>query len=187
MRFVYRRANHTDALKEDIQGKLGDGFQVKDRYEQHAYFYKVMASEKWAIFLILGFILIIASFNTVSSLTLLLLEKKKDMHILQSMGAKPKRIRRIFLTEGLIMTTIGIVGGLVAGSILCWIQITFGVIRFPSSGSYVTDIYPVSMQFLDFVLVGGMVMSIGFLASIIPVRILGKRYFSSFDGTELSG
>ncbi len=174
-------------VKTELQESLGPKFQVKDRYEQHAYFYKVMASEKWAIFLILGFILIIASFNTVSSLTLLLLEKKKDMHILQSMGAQAKRIRRIFLTEGLMMTVIGIVSGLVLGSFLCWLQITFGFIRFPSSGSYVTDTYPVSMQAMDFVLVGLMVMFIGFLASVIPVRILGKRYFSSFDGTEISG
>ena len=176
-----------DRLKEEIIEKLGPEFKVQDRYEQHAYFYKVMASEKWAIFLILGFILIIASFNTVSSLTLVLLEKKKDMHILQSMGAQPGRIRKIFLTEGLLMTLIGIISGLILGSILCWIQITFGVIRFPSTGSYVTDIYPVSMEILDFLLVGVMVMIIGFIASIIPVRILGSRYFSSFDGTELSG
>ncbi len=176
-----------DKAKLDMQKLLGPEFQVKDRYEQHAYFYKVMASEKWAIFLILGFILVIASFNTVSSLTLLLLEKKKDMHILQSMGAQPKRIRQIFLTEGLMMTGIGIISGLVLGSLLCWLQITFGIIRFPSSGSYVTDIYPVNMEALDFALVGLMVVIIGIVASIIPVRILGKRYFSSFDGTELSG
>ncbi len=175
-----------DRVKEEMQEILGPEFKVQDRYEQHAYFYKVMASEKWAIFLILGFILIIASFNTVSSLTLLLLEKKKDMHILQSMGAQASRIRLIFLTEGLLMTFIGIFSGLALGSFLCWLQITFGIIRFPASGSYVTDVYPVSMVALDFVLVGIMVAIIGFLASIIPVRILGKRYFSSFDGTELS-
>ena len=176
-----------DRVKEEMQEILGPEFKVQDRYEQHAYFYKVMASEKWAIFLILGFILVIASFNTVSSLTLLLLEKKKDMHILQSMGAQSSRIRLIFLTEGLLMTFIGIFSGLALGSFLCWLQITFGIIRFPASGSYVTDVYPVSMVALDFVLVGIMVAIIGFLASIIPVRILGKRYFSSFDGTELSG
>jgi lipoprotein-releasing system permease protein len=176
-----------DFLKDEIQNTLGSEFRVIDRYEQHAYFYKVMASEKWAIFLILGFILVIASFNTVSSLTLLLLEKKKDMHILQSMGAQPKRIRGIFLTEGFMMTGIGIISGLGLGGFLCWLQITFGIIRFPSSGSYVTDIYPVSMQLVDFLLVGLMVSIIGFFASFIPVRILGKRYFSSFDGTELSG
>ena len=175
-----------DKIKEEIQDVVGSEFKVQNRYEQHAYFYKIMASEKWAIFLILGFILIIASFNTVSSLTLVLLEKKKDMHILQSMGAQPKSIRRIFLNQGLIMTTLGILSGLALGSLLCWIQITFGIIRFPSSGNYVTDIYPVSMQGLDFILVALMVILIGFLASIVPVRILGKRYFSSFDGTELS-
>jgi len=176
-----------DKLKAEINKILGGEFQVKDRYEQHAYFYKVMASEKWAIFLILGFILIIASFNTVSSLSLLLLEKKKDMHILQSMGARPNQIRRIFLKEGLLMTTLGVFSGLLLGSLLCWLQVKFGIIRFPASGSYVTDIYPVQIQSLDFVLVTIMVTIIGLIASIIPVRVLGKRYFSSFDGTELSG
>lgn len=175
-----------EKLKIELGEKLGDGFKVEDRYEQHSYFYKVMASEKWAIFLILGFILIIASFNTVSSLTLLLLEKKKDMHILQSMGARAQRIRRIFLTEGLLMTAIGIVSGLALGSFLCWLQMSFGIIRFPASGSYVTDIYPVRMEAVDFLLVGLMVSIIGIVASVIPVRVLGKRYFSSFDGTELS-
>lgn len=176
-----------DKVKQEMQQKVGPEYKIQDGYEQHAYFYKVMASEKWAIFLILGFILIIASFNTVSSLTLLLLEKKKDMHILQSMGAQPSRIRQIFLIEGLLMTGVGVLSGLALGSFLCWLQITFGIIRFPSSGSYVTDVYPVSMEGLDFVLVGIMVAVIGFLASIIPVRVLGKRYFSSFSGTELSG
>jgi lipoprotein-releasing system permease protein len=175
-----------EKLKLDMEGKLGDEFKVENRFEQHSYFYKVMASEKWAIFLILGFILIIASFNTISSLTLLLLEKKKDMHVLQSMGARVRRIRRIFLTEGLLMTGIGILAGLAIGSLLCWMQMTFGIIRFPSSGSYVTDIYPVKMEVLDFLLVALMVMAIGLTASAIPVRVLGKRYFSSFDGTELS-
>jgi lipoprotein-releasing system permease protein len=84
------------------------------------------------------------------------------------------------------MTVLGIASGLILGSLLCWAQITFGIIRFPSSGSYVTDVYPVQMEAMDFVLVGLMVLLIGVIASIIPVRILGKRYFSSFDGTELS-
>jgi len=175
-----------DKLKMSIKEKLGDKYRVENRFEQHSYFYKVMASEKWAIFLILGFILIIASFNTISSLTLLLLEKKKDMHVLQSMGARVDRIRSIFLTEGMLMTGIGILTGLILGGLLCWLQITFGIIRFPASGSYVTDIYPVRMEMLDFVLVSLMVAVIGLIASVIPVRVLGKGYFSSFEGTELS-
>ena len=174
-------------VKDDIRNVLGDKYLVKDKYEQHEYFYKVMASEKWAIFLILGFILIIASFNNVSSLTLLVLEKKKDMHVLQSMGIRVKKIRQIFFSEGILMTAIGIISGLLLGSLLCWLQMTFGIIRFPSSGSYVTDIYPVQMEALDFVLVGLMVLVIGIIASLIPVRILSRRYFSSFTGTELSG
>jgi len=178
--------NYThDDVKAHLSGILGSEYEVKTQEDQHQAFYQVMASEKWAIFLILGFILIIASFNTVSSLTLLVLEKKSDMHILQSMGAMPATIRKVFLAEGMLITSIGIFAGLILGALICWIQIQFGVIRFPSGGSFIVEIYPLKMEFLDFVLVFLMVGIIGWLASVIPVRVLGKRYFSSFDGKEL--
>ena len=176
--------NH-DEVKDHLSGIIGSEYKVQTREEQHQAFYQVMASEKWAIFLILGFILIIASFNTVSSLTLLVLEKKSDMHILQSMGAMPSTIRKIFLSEGMLITGIGIGAGLILGALVCWIQMEFGIIRFPSGGSFIVDIYPLKIELLDFLLVFLLVGIIGWLASVIPVRVLGKRYFSSFDGTEL--
>lgn len=175
-----------DQLQKQLQTTLGSEFKIQNPYEQHEAFYQVMASEKWAIFLILGFILIIASFNTISSLTLLVLEKKKDMHILQSLGALPTTIRKVFLVEGLLITGIGIVSGLLLGALVCWAQMHFGIIRFPSEGSFIVDVYPLKMELTDFFLVGLLVSLIGWLASFIPVRILGKRYFSSFDGTELN-
>jgi len=175
---------------EDIKDRfteiLGPEFKVQTQYEQHQAFYQVMASEKWIIFLILGFILIIASFNTTSTLTLLVLQKKSDMHLLQSMGALPKTIKQIFQTEGILITAIGILLGLVLGTLFCWAQMRFGIIRFPSGGSFIVDVYPLKMLFSDFLLVIVLVSIIGLMASIIPVRILGKRYFSSFDGTELN-
>lgn len=175
-----------EQVKEELSAMLGDRYQVKTRNEQHEAFYKVMASEKWAIFLILGFILVIASFNTISSLTLLVLEKKKDMHILQAMGALPGLIRRIFLFEGMLITGIGVTAGLLLGLLICWIQINFGIIRFPSDGSFIVEVYPLVVQAIDILWVGLMVGGIGWIASVIPVRVLGKRYFSSFSGTELN-
>lgn len=173
-------------VKDRISAIIGPEYKVQTQYEQHQAFYQVMASEKWAIFLILGFILIIASFNTVSSLTLLILEKKSNMHLLQSMGALPKTIRRIFQAEGLMITAIGIALGIILGSLFCWAQMKFGIIRFPSDGSFIVDRYPMKMLMKDVVMVITMVSFIGWMASVIPVRVLGKRYFSSFDGTELN-
>lgn len=173
-------------VRDRYASLLGPKYKVQTQYEQHQAFYQVMASEKWIIFLILGFILIIASFNTASTLTLLVLQKKSDMHLLQSMGALPKTIRQIFQTEGLLITAIGIVLGLMLGTLFCWAQMKFGIVRFPDGGSFIVDIYPLKMLLTDFLLVTAMVSVIGFMASVIPVRILGKRYFSSFDGTELN-
>lgn len=180
-----REGTDLELFKNRIQAELGDAYKVQTKFEQHQAFFQVMASEKWAIFLILGFILIIASFNTISSLTLLVLEKKNDMHLLQSLGALPKMLRRIFLTEGLLITGVGILLGLVLGALICWAQMTFGLLRFPAGGSFIVDIYPLKMLLTDFVMVIVLVGLIGWIASVIPVRILGKRYFSSFDGTEL--
>ena len=174
------------SARDRFAGILGPAYKVQTQYEQHQAFYQVMASEKWIIFLILGFILIIASFNTASTLTLLVLEKKSNMHLLQSMGALPKTLRRIFQTEGLLITAIGILLGLMLGSLFCWAQMKFGIIRFPSGGSFIVDIYPLKLIFTDVLLVILLVGLIGLMASIIPVRILGKRYFSSFNGTELN-
>lgn len=173
-------------VRDRYASLLGPEYKVQTQYEQHQAFYQVMASEKWIIFLILGFILIIASFNTASTLTLLVLQKKSDMHLLQSMGALPKTLRQIFQIEGLLITAIGIVLGLMLGTLFCWAQMKFGIVRFPAGGSFIVDIYPLKMLLTDFLLITAMVSVIGFLASTIPVRILGKRYFSSFDGTELN-
>ncbi|MEA1877899.1 MAG: FtsX-like permease family protein [Bacteroidota bacterium] len=173
-------------VRDRYASLLGPKYKVQTQYEQHQAFYQVMAAEKWIIFLILGFILIIASFNTASTLTLLVLQKKSDMHLLQSMGALPKTIRQIFQTEGLLITAIGIVLGLMLGTLFCWAQMKFGIVRFPAGGSFIVDIYPLKMLIADFLMVTAMVSVIGFMASVIPVRILGKRYFSSFDGTELN-
>ena len=165
-------------IVRELSALLGPEFKVADRLHQHADFYRVMKSEKWAIFLILGFILIVASFNTISSLTLLMLEKKGDMQILRSLGANQVRIRQIFLWEGLLVTGIGMLIGLVLGVAVCLVQQQFGIIRFPNSGSFVVNEYPVRMLAGDFALVAGLVGLIGFFAAWVPLRVLKRHYFS---------
>ncbi len=175
-----------DEVKKRLSSSLGSTYKVQNRFEQHEAFYRVMAGEKWAIYLILGFILIIASFNTISSLTLLVLEKKKDMHILISMGAESKTIRKVFLSEGLLITGIGVISGLLLGALFAWIQLKYGIIRFPTSGAFIVNVYPIRMLLSDFLIVAVLVSFIGWIASAVPVRILGKRYFSSFDGSNIN-
>ncbi len=166
-------------VMKKLSALLGKDFTVAGRLEQHQGFYRVMASEKWAIFLILSFILMVASFNTISSLTLLMLEKKSDMQVMRSMGSSQSKIRRIFLWEGLLVTGIGMVIGLVLGVIVCVVQQQFGLLRFPDSGSFVVNVYPVRMLFTDFVLVTGLIGVIGYFAAWIPLRVMKKRYFAS--------
>jgi len=174
-----REGARIDRVKEQVAAVFGEGFSVADRLEQHAAFYRVMSAEKWAIFLILGFILIVASFNTISSLTLLMLEKRSDMQILQGMGARQSSVRQVFLWEGLLVTGIGMITGLMLGTLFCVSQQHFGIIRFPTSGSFVVDTYPVRMMVTDFLVVIGMVGLIGLMAAWIPLRVMRKRYFSA--------
>jgi lipoprotein-releasing system permease protein len=165
-----QRAN----AESEIRRLAGPGFVVKNRYEQHEMLYKIMRSEKWAIFLILSFILIIATFNVIGSLTMLIVEKKKDISILFSMGAEVKTIRRIFMTEGLLITATGALTGLFFGLIICFIQYKFGIVKLEGQGSFVIDSYPVMMKPLDFFLVFVTVMVIGFIAAWLPSRQLKK-------------
>ncbi len=154
---------------------LGKGFIVKNRFQQQEILYKIMKSEKWAIFLILTFILLIATFNVVGSLSMLILDKKKDIGVLQSLGASHRLIKRIFLMEGMLISMIGAVLGLILGAVICWIQIRFGLIKLGDSGStFVVDTYPVQMQVADFIGVFATVISIGFLAAWYPVHNIGK-------------
>lgn len=160
-----------ETVQRSMEALLGDGFVVKNRYQQQEILYKIMKSEKWAIFLILTFILLIATFNVVGSLSMLILDKKKDIAILRSLGASQKLIKRIFITEGMLISLIGAITGLFLGGLICWLQITFGLIKLGDSGStFVVDTYPVQMQFIDFAGVFVTVMAIGYLAAWYPVH-----------------
>lgn len=166
----------TDAklAQTEIQKIVGAKYDVKNRDEQNELLFKTLKSEKLWTFIILVFILIVATFNVIGSLTMLILEKKKDISILWDMGASVKTIRSIFLIEGILITFIGALSGLLLGALICWLQLHFKLVRF--NQGYVVDAYPVSMQVMDILKILGIVMVIGFFAAWYPVRIFTKKY-----------
>lgn len=157
-------------VQEKIKKKLGEKFLVKSRFEQQEVLYKIMKSEKWAVFLILTFILVVASFNTIGSITMLILDKKKDISILYSLGAQNHMIRKIFFLEGFMITFIGAIMGLLLGTLVCWLQIQFGLVKLQSGGSFIFNAYPVKLIFLDYVFVMATLTVIGFIAAWIPAK-----------------
>jgi len=163
-------------VQNELIDVLGESYQVKNRYQQHEAFYKIMKSEKLYIFLILTFILIIASFNIIGSLTMLIIDKKDDIATFRSLGADLKTIQQIFLMEGWMITFVGAVIGLIFGWFICWLQITFEFVRLGGAGSFIIDAYPVKLIWSDFVMVFITVIAIGYLAAWYPVRYITKRY-----------
>ncbi len=169
-----------EEAKAEITGLLGEKFVVKTQFEQHELFYKVMRSEKWAIFIILGFVLIIASFNILSSLSMLIIDKKADIAILQSMGANQKLVRTIFLFEGWMISLAGAVFGLILGILICWIQIEFGLLKIPGNeGSFIFSAYPVEIRIGDLLAIFLLVTGIGFLAAWYPIRFISGKYLTT--------
>jgi lipoprotein-releasing system permease protein len=163
-------------IQEKVQTLFGKNFSVKNRYQQQEFLYRIMRTEKWAIFFILTFILIIASFNIVGSLSMLILDKKADIAVLAGMGAEPSTLRKIFLTEGWLISISGALAGLLLGGLVCWLQLKFEFLKLQGSGSFVIDAYPVEMRFSDFIVVFITVLAIGYLAAWYPVRfITGKK------------
>ncbi len=165
-----------DKVQKEIQEILGLDYEVKNRYQLHEAFYKIMKSEKFYIFLILTFILIVASFNIIGSLTMLIIDKKEDISTFRSLGANLSTIRKIFLAEGWLITIVGAAFGLILGYLVCWIQIKFEPIKLGSSGSFIVDAYPVKLIWTDFMLIFLTVVSIGYLAAWYPVRYITKRF-----------
>ncbi len=167
---------NTGRLQKNIQEILGDSFEVKNKYEQHDLIYKTMRSEKWAAYLILVFILIVASFNMLGSLSMLIIDKKEDLFILRGMGADSKLIRKIFLFEGWLISLFGAVIGSLLGILISWLQIRFGFISLPGAGSFIITAYPVKIIFSDILIIIGVVLGIGFIASWYPVRFISQRF-----------
>jgi len=170
-----------DQVQKEIAELLGEGFQVKNREQQNELFYRVMRSEKWAIFLILTFILIIASFNVIGSLSMLIIDKKKDILTLRNMGASNSLIKKIFLVEGWLISALGSISGLLLGTTISWIQQHFGVIKLSGSGSFIIDSYPVHIEVVDILLIWMTVLLIGFLAARYPVRQISRKYLAAIE------
>lgn len=166
----------TRKVKEEIKRILGEDFIVLDRYEQQADVFRIMEIEKLISYFFLTFILVIACFNVIGSLSMLIIDKKQDVQTLRDLGASDRLIMRIFLFEGRMISLFGAVIGIVLGLLLCFIQQQFGVISLGSTAdSFVVNAYPVSVHWQDVVLIFFTVLLVGFLAVWYPVRYLSKR------------
>ena len=167
--------NQEPSVRKEVEKIFGKKYIIKNRYEQQEIFYKVMRSERLAIFFILTLIIIIASFNIIGSLTMLIIEKERDIEILKSLGADNNLIRKIFIFEGWLISISGALAGLILGFIICWLQEHYGLIRLDSE-SLMMQSYPVIMKLKDFFIVTFTVLLIGYWAAWYPVRFLTKKY-----------
>lgn len=159
-------------VKKEFTSLLGEEYSVKDQYEQQEGFFHIMKIEKWITFLILSFILLIASFNIIGSLSMLIIDKKADIQTLRSLGADNKLIQSIFLFEGWLVSLVGASVGVILGTIISWTQEKYKLVRLGEG--YVVDAYPVATSYLDIIIVFFTVLLMGFLASWYPVKSLGK-------------
>ena len=165
-----------DGTKKQMKQMAGDKYKVLDRYEQQADTYKIMNIEKFLAYVFLSFILMVACFNIIGSLSMLIIDKKEDVATLRGLGASNRQISSIFMIEGRMIAAAGAVLGIILGLLLCWLQIRFGLVRLGNtSGAFIIDSYPVSVHFWDIVLVFVTVIAIGWVAVWYPVRHLSKR------------
>ncbi|MBF0649421.1 ABC transporter permease [Dysgonomonas sp. GY75] len=169
-------AAEVDKVQAKIKSVLGENYLVKNRFEQQEDLFRMVSIEKWVTFLILAIILVIAVFNIVGSLTILIIEKNEDIRILKNLGADNKLILKVFLFEGGLITFVGTIAGIVLGLIICLLQQYFGLLQLGSTpGTFVMDAYPVVVELLDVLLIFVTVSMIGLLAVIYPVNNLRKR------------
>lgn len=160
------RAN---AVKRQLQTIFGSNYAIETRYEQNKNLFSVMTLEKWAIYGILTLMLVVAAFTMIGALTMLVLEKQKDIQVLKAIGAGNGLIQKIFLSEGLLLALIGAISGGLLGTALCWAQVKFKLIAI-EGGTFLVDYYPVAMKPFDFVLIGFTVTIVAVLASWLPSR-----------------
>ena len=157
-------------IKKEIKATIGEDFTVKNQQEQQETLYKIMRSEKWAVYVILTFILILATFNVVGSLSMLMIDKRKDTEILKAMGADNRLIQKIFMNEGLLISVAGGIIGLLLGIILVLLQQHFGFVKFGTGGNYVVDAYPVLLKFKDVLLIFATILVVGCTSAFLTVR-----------------
>ena len=168
-------------VKGEISKLLGADFEVQDRYEQQADTYRIMEVEKLISYAFLCFILLIACFNVIGSLSMLIIDKRNDVITLQNLGADNQMITFIFMFEGCMISFMGALTGIILGLVLCLIQQEFGLLSLgsgASAGSFVVDAYPVSVQMSDILLILITVFVIGWLSVLYPVRYLSRRILS---------
>lgn len=165
-----------DAVKAEMQEIVGDKYRVLDRMEQQADTFKIMKIEKFIAYIFLTFILAVACFNIIGSLSMLIIDKKNDVVTLRNMGASDKQIVRIFLFEGRMISAIGAILGILVGLLLCWLQQVYGLVSLGrSSGSFIVDAYPVSVHPEDIIIIFITVLAVGFASVWYPVRYFAKR------------
>lgn len=157
-----------NSTRDAIAASLGDGYKVQTRYQMKASFYKIMEAEKWGIFLIILMVLVIASFSIVGSLTMLIIDKRADRRTIVTMGGSVELLRGIFIREGMLISGIGAVGGMVAGLLFCWAQIRWGMIRIPAD-TFLVDSYPVIVQWQDVAVVAAAFIAVSYIITKFTV------------------
>ena len=163
-------------VKKEIQNIVGSRYKVLDRFEQQADTFKIMQIEKIIAYFFLTFILVVACFNIIGSLSMLMIDKKNDVVTLRNIGASDKQITKIFLFEGRMISVIGALIGILLGLLLCWLQQTFGFVSLGQrSGDFVVNAYPVSVHYLDILFIFITVIAVGWMAVWYPVRYFSKR------------
>lgn len=167
-------------VKKEIQAIVGSRYKVLDRFEQQADTFKIMQIEKIIAYFFLTFILVVACFNIIGSLSMLMIDKKNDVVTLRNIGASDKQITKIFLFEGRMISVIGALIGILLGLLLCWLQQTFGFVSLgQSAGNFVVNAYPVSVHYLDILLIFITVIFVGWMAVWYPVRYFSKRLLAN--------
>ncbi len=161
--------NETEQTKTSLQKLFGKDYKIESRYEQNKSLYGVMRTEKWVIYGVLTLILIVAAFNIVGALTMLVLEKQKDINVLKALGASNNYIQRIFLSEGFLLAIIGGFLGLLLAILICWLQVKYKLVPL-QGGSFLIDYYPVKLVPTDFLLVITTIMVVAFIAAWFPSR-----------------
>ena len=174
-----KEGSDLNAVKTEMQKIAGTKYKVLDRFEQQEDTFKIMSIEKLMAYIFLTFILVVACFNIIGSLSMLIIDKKNDVVTLRNLGANDKQITRVFLFEGRMIAVIGAVIGIGLGLLLCLLQQQYGFVRLgESEGSFIVDAYPVSVHYTDVAIIFVTVIAVGWLAVWYPVRALSKRLLS---------
>lgn len=169
--------SEADNIKKQIKKLFGDKYIVQNKYEQNRSLYSIMNAERWVIYGVLCLILVVAAFNMIGALTMLVLEKQKDISVLHALGGNRKFIQRIFLSEGMLLALIGCGVGMLLALLIAFLQVKFHLIPL-AGGSFLIDYFPVKLRLMDFLLVGATVFVIAFIASWLPSRKAAAQNFS---------